>query len=621
MKSFIALFIAMGVLFFFSASAQAAAKTWDGGGADNNWSTPANWSGNTVPGTNDSITFDNTSVKDCTIDALGTWSGGTFAISVLYSGIITQNVPFTATSFTMAGGTFIANNTLQVASFPISGGALTIADGVTATSSTFTQSGGTVTVGTTAHTANLNVTTSGVVRIGATLNGTGTVTIGTVFTIGNPGTSAGTVNIYNLYVGTNFYMYYASNATINGALTTGNEILLFGTNGIQTLTTGTSTTLGTNLINTDTVCTTSGTNQVYFNNGPSTVTGVCYCGPSTQMQFGGPFVHTFTIGSIVGLTNAGQVSSSLKFGGTGTNASNMTVFRSDAAGFQWYIRDYNKVGVSLGPWADFKDMGNIIQKAPTCANCTDNGNNTGTYATIFNPQNYYWRGTVSSSWTNANNWRGAAGTYPLTNAHNAIFPDPDPNVYSNNCLVDGNVYPHSIQMVSDMTLYGSTPYAGTLNWGTAKTIQIDGDLYNQNNIATTAGTSIVKLQSPTTTTDNVTLGSNNFYDLVIYSGNAARNMYFESGKTQIISHALTMDGSSGKLLQLQPSGSAVWGLSAPAVQQVNWVKTWASNACSSIAPVSGGNLSEGNTSNTNWVGLTGELLCSAISSIFFGSDF
>lgn len=36
------------------------AQTWDGGGSDNNWSTPNNWSGNTVPASNAStdVTFD-----------------------------------------------------------------------------------------------------------------------------------------------------------------------------------------------------------------------------------------------------------------------------------------------------------------------------------------------------------------------------------------------------------------------------------------------------------------------------------------------------------------------------------------------------------------------------------
>jgi hypothetical protein len=45
-----------------------ASVTWDGGGADENWSTPGNWSGDTVPGTGDSVVVDGTSTNSCTID-------------------------------------------------------------------------------------------------------------------------------------------------------------------------------------------------------------------------------------------------------------------------------------------------------------------------------------------------------------------------------------------------------------------------------------------------------------------------------------------------------------------------------------------------------------------------
>jgi hypothetical protein len=42
--------------------------TWDGGGGDNLASTAANWVGDAAPGTNDVVTFDNTSDKDATWD-------------------------------------------------------------------------------------------------------------------------------------------------------------------------------------------------------------------------------------------------------------------------------------------------------------------------------------------------------------------------------------------------------------------------------------------------------------------------------------------------------------------------------------------------------------------------
>ena len=43
-------FLALTVgLLAFSIPAYAATRTWDGGGGDNNWSTAANWSSDTVP--------------------------------------------------------------------------------------------------------------------------------------------------------------------------------------------------------------------------------------------------------------------------------------------------------------------------------------------------------------------------------------------------------------------------------------------------------------------------------------------------------------------------------------------------------------------------------------------
>ena len=59
----------LGFLTFVPAGAQAAIVTWDGGGADNNWNTVANWVGDVAPGTADVATFDATSVKNATVNA------------------------------------------------------------------------------------------------------------------------------------------------------------------------------------------------------------------------------------------------------------------------------------------------------------------------------------------------------------------------------------------------------------------------------------------------------------------------------------------------------------------------------------------------------------------------
>jgi len=64
-------------------------KTWDGGGATNNWNDAANWSGDTLPGSGDDVTFDATSSKNVTIDTNITV--GSIAIASAFTGTITQS--------------------------------------------------------------------------------------------------------------------------------------------------------------------------------------------------------------------------------------------------------------------------------------------------------------------------------------------------------------------------------------------------------------------------------------------------------------------------------------------------------------------------------------------------
>ena len=62
-------------LIAFAAGASAAyaqcgtttTRTWDGGGADNLFTTAANWTGEVVPDCNDNIAVTNSSGKDCEI--------------------------------------------------------------------------------------------------------------------------------------------------------------------------------------------------------------------------------------------------------------------------------------------------------------------------------------------------------------------------------------------------------------------------------------------------------------------------------------------------------------------------------------------------------------------------
>ncbi|MDQ3089821.1 MAG: hypothetical protein M3Q24_01545, partial [bacterium] len=97
--------LSTGLIFKYT---QAATITWDGDGADNNWSTCANWSGDTCPGSSDVATFNATSVKDSTIDTSYAGSVGGINIQSGYTGIITQARSLTigGSSFSQADGTF-----------------------------------------------------------------------------------------------------------------------------------------------------------------------------------------------------------------------------------------------------------------------------------------------------------------------------------------------------------------------------------------------------------------------------------------------------------------------------------------------------------------------------------
>lgn len=118
-----------------------ALKTWgagSAGGADGLFSTAANWTGDTVPVTTDSLIFDGTTANDCTIDALGTWSGGPVTVNTTYGGAITQNVNMVTAAFVMNGNNVAAwtmSANLTTTTFNITTGVITF--GFTATTGAF----------------------------------------------------------------------------------------------------------------------------------------------------------------------------------------------------------------------------------------------------------------------------------------------------------------------------------------------------------------------------------------------------------------------------------------------------------------------------------------------------
>lgn len=86
MKKFV--FLVTLLLSIFSIDAFSAVKTWDGGGADANWQTAANWVGDTAPAANDDLVFPATSAQFATNNNFFfftafnsiTFEGGTYTV-------------------------------------------------------------------------------------------------------------------------------------------------------------------------------------------------------------------------------------------------------------------------------------------------------------------------------------------------------------------------------------------------------------------------------------------------------------------------------------------------------------------------------------------------------------
>ena len=126
---------------------EAAFAIWDGGGADENWSTAENWTGDTAPTTIHKVIFDNTSDKNALVDTPVTIVS--LQIDSGYDGTITQgsNDLTLSSDWFQSGGTFTAPSGLMSVGgdFKHSGGTFTHNSGTF----TFDGSGAQVFAGTT----------------------------------------------------------------------------------------------------------------------------------------------------------------------------------------------------------------------------------------------------------------------------------------------------------------------------------------------------------------------------------------------------------------------------------------------------------------------------------------
>ena len=143
--------------------------TWDGGGADNNWSTAANWVSDILPAAGDSLTFDDTGVAARPVPVNNFTAGTSFGTITINS---TSSYNITGNSVALATGvvdnsTGAFSNTVGII---LGGAAATVAKNST---STLVLSGvNTFAGGSTIKAGTLSGTTS------AAAFGTGTITIG-----------------------------------------------------------------------------------------------------------------------------------------------------------------------------------------------------------------------------------------------------------------------------------------------------------------------------------------------------------------------------------------------------------------------------------------------------------
>jgi len=206
-----------------AARVDAATRTWDGGGADSNWSTAANWSLDTLPVAGDTVTFNGTSTKNATIDVPVTIA--VFQVNAGYSGTITQSNTLTlTTSYTQAAGTFVGggpnvsitgtttinsggtfnggSSTISLSgaltvnaggAFTSTSGQLTVSGAVTLAAGVFSHNGGTVVFSTSNVTLNLGgAATFNNVQF---LSGTKTISAANTMTVlGTLTMTAGAVN-------------------------------------------------------------------------------------------------------------------------------------------------------------------------------------------------------------------------------------------------------------------------------------------------------------------------------------------------------------------------------------------------------------------------------------------
>ncbi len=534
-------------------------RTWDGGGGDNNWSTAANWSGDTVPATTDAVLFDGTSTKDCTIDNVGTWSGGALTTKSGYTGTITQNVNITTDDFGFADGTWTPATgvTLDIdGSFTLSGGTFTAPDATgsflvaksfaQSGSPTFTANGGTVTFDGSAS-IDSSIDASGVtfskVILNRSINSGSPITFsiisGTTIPLGN----SPTVTISNVGGSYNF--------TNGGTITAGTGTLTvnvngtFTNNGTVTANSISSLDFGGDLTNNGTFSATGattfdfdaiqGSRGHFTNNAGATFNS----GASPTFDIEGSFIvsssSTFPANTALVMDGA-QGSSNTSIDASGYSFASVTINRSTGSGSTLTLSiasgttanlgnsptitlnstfaPYNLTNngtMTMGTGTFTANIGNNFTNNGTVTannltgwsfngNLVNNGTISATGLATFNFSHYNVGGQYAGSFTN-----NAGGTF--SSASNPTFTVEGSFIVSSSSTFPANT---SLTMAGNAVNVDTSLDASGYTFATPVTINRTNSEDGTQTFTIASGTSINLGNSPTITVNNSGLGGYHF---------------------------------------------------------------------------------------------------------------
>jgi len=334
---------------------------WTGAGADTNWSTPENWSNNTVPDANTLVFFNNVgAAKASTIDA-------GFAGSVAYLGIgtgygntglstITQVQALTTGEFAQKGGRFIGADSVGLNNFVMSGGSfkapatLNVSGSWKQTGGTFLSNSGTTNfIGIGAQTITsggasfniLDINRTGTLQLQDALTATGQITP----------TSVLDVNLQTLSKGGDWYFTNFSNLR-NITLTGSGQVHSAGTKFplLSTLTISGSYTLADPITLQGSLNVTvpggldaAGLNMTFEKNvsitNVSNVDAVSATGLLSTISSGGRSFGSLTVSGTYTLNDALRVTNDLSVSGT-LNANGQSI----TEGGSWYFTGLSGLG-------------------------------------------------------------------------------------------------------------------------------------------------------------------------------------------------------------------------------------------------------------------------------------